>query len=305
LGSIIYFTWITHKIKYRHAELEKEIAQKKLETIKDEASIRVTILKQTSEITTEISQSISQKLIENPSWLDRFMDQTGVTYSASVYGTRIGHFFYEKRRIAEDAVDKIEEYIKKNNSKQYCLIIDSGTTMYPVFQEITNRLSQKKAKELWREKVCIVTNNLPGVQYLMKNAKDDPNDDYSEITISCFLVPGKPLSVYAAITGSESEKWLVRLRDFLDTLDTWRDKRTDVTILGFVTGNYMVRSFVANEVNYYPVARGEGHVEIKKRMVEISDQVFLLNPLMKFSFASVDLLNRVNGCGQQSKGGQK
>lgn len=298
---VIYFTWKIYRVKYQHAELEKDIAQKRLQAIDDEASNRTTVLNQTAAITTEISQSISQKLIENPSWLDRFMDETGITYSASVYGKRIGHFFYEKRKIAEAAVDRVDEYLKKNDSTRYCLVIDSGTTLYPVFEEIANRLRRGPASRLWRERICIVTNNIPGVQYLMKNAKDSPNDDYSEIAVKCFIIPGKPLSVYAAITGDESTRWLQNLKAFLSSKEFTKDLKsnqgddTDIKVLGFVTGNYMARRVDNNKSYYYPVARGEGHVEIKRMMVDVSDEVFLLAPLMKFSFASVDLLNRVNG----------
>lgn len=297
---VVYFTWVIHKIKREHAELEKEIAQKKLEAIQDEASNRMTILNQTAKITTEISQSISQKLIENPSWLDRFMDETGVTYSASVYGKRIGHFFYEKRKIAEAAVNRVEEYLKRDDSTRYCLVIDSGTTLYPVFQEITHRLRQEAVSRLWRERVCIVTNNIPGLQYLMKNAKENHNDDYSEIAIKCFIIPGKPLSVYAAITGDQSTSWLNNLKGFLnskDIMEDWKssqDSHIEIKVLTFVTGNYIARKVEDNKISYHPVARGEGHVEIKRTMVEVSSEVFVLAPLMKFSFAGVDLLNSVN-----------
>jgi hypothetical protein len=291
----IYFGWKIHRIKYQAAELEREIADRKLKAISDEANNKMAVLKQTAQHTTEISDAISQKLIDNPTWLDKFMDQTGVTYSASVYGKRIGHFYSEKAIIAKQAVDKVEEHVKKNPSNRYCLVIDSGTTMYPVFQEITSRIRPKKGRELWRERLCIVTNNIPGVQYLMKNAKDDPNDDYSEISINCFIVPGKPLSVYAAITGIESINWLGELRALLQNLEGWKGDKVRIHIIAFVTGNYMVRKHAKGSISYHPAARGEGHVEIKKAMIEISDELFLLSPLMKFSFASVDLLNRVNG----------
>jgi len=298
---VVYFTWLIQRIKYQHVKLEKEIAQKKLQAIQDEGSNRMNVLNETSKITTEISESISQKLIENPSWLDRFMDETGVTYSASVYGKRIGHFFYEKRKIAEAAVDKVEEYLKSVPDKHFCLVIDSGTTLYPVFQEISDRLRRGPMSKLWRERICIVTNNIPGIQYLMKNAKDNANDDYSEIAIRCFIIPGKPLSVYAAIIGDESIAWLSKLKEFLISKDVigiqnvTEDKPVEWTVLGFVTGNYIARRVVDNRCYYFPVARGEGHVEMKRTMVAVSDEVFVLAPLMKFSFASVDLLNRVNG----------
>ncbi|HEU4872712.1 MAG TPA: hypothetical protein VFT44_06405 [Pyrinomonadaceae bacterium] len=297
---VVCFTWLIQRVKYQHLHLEKEIAQTRLQAIRDEGVNKRNALEETSNITTQISESISQKLIENPSWLDRFMDETGVTYSASVFGKRIGHFFYEKRKIATAAVDEIEKYLKHDPLKRFCLVIDSGTTLYPVFQEITDRLRRGPSAKAWRERVCVVTNNIPGIQYLMKNAKDNPNDDYSEIAIKCFIVPGKPLSVYAAITGTESTNWLLQIRNLLMSEDCIGKQTADsapVTwkIIGFVTGNYIARKIEGKKHYYFPVARGEGHVEVKRMIVEVSEEVFVLAPLMKFSFAGVDLLNKVNG----------
>jgi len=290
---VIYGTYRVQRIKIQQANIDKAIADQRLKVIQNEFDSKTALLNQAAKITAGISESIAQQLIDNPSWLDRFMDETGVTYRASVYGKRIGHFFYEKRRIAKEAVNKVEEYLRGNESTQYCLLIDSGTTMYPVFQEITKRLHQKTTRDLWQSRICVVTNNIPGMQYLMKNGKDDPNDDYSELIIDCFLVPGKPLSVYAAITGDEARKWLFRLKELLSG---WKRDDMKVEVIGFITGNYMARHTEKDgQRDYYPVARGEGHVEIKERMIEISDEVFLLSPLMKFSFAGVNLLNRVNG----------
>lgn len=275
-------------------KLEEQIAQKKLDVFSKESDSRINILDKTNEITSNISQKISENLINNPTWLDRFMDQTGVTYNASVYGKRIGHFYYEKAKIAKTALNNIDELLKNNHDMRLCLIIDSGTTMYPVFQEIASKIQNKQLKQIWQERVFIVTNNIPGIQYLMKTAKDDPSNEYSEVPINCYIMPGKPLSVYAAITGGEAEEWLTKER-ITQNLDVWKDGKI-LRIFGFVTGNYVARSEHKgqNTRQYFPVARGEGHVEIKRKIVDVSDEIYLLSPLMKFTFATVDQLNSVN-----------
>lgn len=277
-------------IKIEQANIDKEISQKNLDIIQTEHDNKIILLEETKKLTEEISQRISQQLIDDPTWLDRFMDQTGATYSASVYGDRIGHFYYEKKTIAENAINEIEKYLLQDNNSKYCLLIDSGTTMYPVFQEITNKIH--KNKESWKSRICIVTNNIPGIQYLMKYGKRDPSDNYSEVILDCFLIPGKPLSVYAAITGKESEKWVKNIKPFLQD---WANESVNVRIINFLTGNYMTRSEDGNKTYYRPAARGEGHVEIKNEMVNVSDIIYILSPLTKYSFANVDLLNRVNG----------
>src|SRR5574340_714889 len=99
---VLFFTWRIYSFKLLHARLEADIAKQRLESLKNESENTMTVLKMTNQITGDIAHSISQRLVDNPTWLDRFMDQTGVTYSASVYGKRIGHFYYEKARIAKD-----------------------------------------------------------------------------------------------------------------------------------------------------------------------------------------------------------
>lgn len=290
---VIYYYREAQKLNRDKAKIERQCSEMKLKALQQEAEFKQKVLRETQSVTEEIAQDISNQLIENPTWLDRFMDETGATYGASVYGKRIRHFFYEKRRLAKEAINSIEARMKEN-TKKYCLLIDSGTTMYPLFREMCERLRNRKTAVLWRDRIYIVTNNIPGVQYLMKNAKERPGNDYSEIVLRCLLMPGKPLSVYAANTGRETEGWLRGIRDFLRR--EWGGNDDEFEILGFITGNYISahKDEKDGKILYYPVARGEGHLEIKKIMSQVSDKVFLIAPLMKFSFANVDTLNLVN-----------
>jgi hypothetical protein len=297
---IIYYTKKIYEMKSRQAEVDKELAEtnqklaaQKLVAFKEEVEYKKKVFKQVKDISMDIAHEISQQLIENQTWLDRFMDETGATYSGSVFGRRIRHFFYEKKSLAKTVVNEIESCFGSHDSN-YCLLIDSGTTLYPIFHEIATRIKKKENIQAWKERVCIITNNLPGVQYFMKNCRDDPTNNYSEIAINCFLIPGKPLSVYGAITGKESEEWISsRIDKFLREELKW--KKNNYKILGFVTGNYMAAKWKDRTIEgFYPVARGEGHVEIKRKFVKASDKIFLISPLMKFSFADVHLLNHVN-----------
>lgn len=291
-------TWEAELARVRKgaAESEKRLAELRCERLETEGKIRGRTLDLAKEATDLISDTIAQKLIDNPQWLDRFMDETGATYGASAYGIRISHFYYEKQTIAQRAVDRIEQDLNDpaKENVQFCLLLDSGTTIFPVFHEITKRAKACNG-ELWRRRVCIVTNNTAGLQYLMKNCKEDPTDDYCELLLNCFTIPGKPLAVYAAITGTESSRWMEQLKAFLNDptrCEQWKEKGTTVETIGFITGNYMARE---KGGRYYPVARGEGHNELKESIVAQSDKLFVLAPMMKFSFADAELLNSVNG----------
>lgn len=289
---VILATSRVNKIRTAQAEFDRDYSEKRANYLKLELDNKRKVLLETKEIANDISYLISQRLIEDPSWLDRFMDQTGITYSASVFGNRIGHFYYEKMQIAKNAVMHVDKLLAEDNQRKVCLLIDSGTTMYSVFEEIAKKVHEKNTK--WKKnKVCIVSNNIPGIQHLMKNGKNDPSDNYSEILIDCFILPGKPLSVYAAITGEESIKWLKA--DYPSFLKTWGKGNSNIITVCFITGNYITKSSNKDRTmnHYRPAARGEGHVEIKNQMVEISDYIFILSPLAKFSFASTSLLNKL------------
>lgn len=292
--SGVFLSLVLFYFKRQTAIIERKLLEEKLDALKKESTAKDQVYTKVYKMTDEISSSISEKLIDNPTWLDKFMDQTGVTYRASVYGKRIGHFYYEKKLIAEKAVEKIEEYLLEKNKDKFdklCLLIDSGTTLYPVFQEIAKKVQANK--ELWKDRVFIVTNNIPGLQYFMKYAKEDINDDYSEIIINCYIIPGKPLAVYSAITGQSSEHWLKSLGPGL--IEDWSNDQK-IHVIGFVTGNYFARcKDQYGKPSFHPAARGEGHIEVKKAMVEKSQEIFLLAPLMKFSFANINILNEVNG----------
>ncbi len=57
----------------------------------------------------------------------------------------------------------------------------------------------------------------------------------------------------------------------------------------------MIRQPISGRLDaYYPVARGDGNSKIKCKFAEISDKIFILSPLMKFSFATLKELNDEN-----------
>jgi hypothetical protein len=302
----------TSKINKDIAESQLNIEKLKLEYLKEETKYKRDSLEQIEKNSSEISDKIAQKLVENPTWLDRFMDETGATYVGSIFGKRINHFHYEKKSLAKKAIDYLEDEMKNSKTKVYCLLIDSGTTMYHLFSEITKRVTEAKRAgnsdifNMWIMRVFIVTNNLPGIQYMMKHCRDTI-DEYAEVYIKCLLLPGKPLSTYGAVTGSETVDFLTKwdkenkLHEkqelHIRTIIKENLKATNYEIISFITGNYVVRHQYENRElkdSYCPVARGGGHIDIKNEFVKLSDKICILSPLTKFSFATCDELNTYN-----------
>jgi hypothetical protein len=287
------------------SENNKEISGKQLSIKNKEFDIqqkeydyKAKTLAEIRAATDDISKTIAQNLINNPTWLDRFMDETGATYVGSIFGDRINHFFYEKQALAEKAIEELEIEMKANKDIKYCIFIDSGTTLYHLFHEICDRL-KKENKEIWKKRVFIITNNLPGVQYFMKHCTEDDNE-YSDASLNCLLLPGKPLAVYGAVTGEETTNFLKEdhIKPVIE--EHLGAKKGEYEIISFITGNYMIRhDFKEEDPNkkdvYLPAARDAGHYKLKSEFAKLSDKIFIISPLTKFSFATCDQLNDVNG----------
>lgn len=280
------------KIGIKKAEIEKDKAEIEKESIRRHDDAIIQSIAKLEDVSEGIGRIIAEQLLNNPSWLDKYMDMTGTIYSGSVYGRRIKHFYNEKKVLAKMVVDHINTVIKSSDLK-LCLLIDSGSTTYHLFMEICNILGQDDHVN-WINNVYIISNNIPGVQYLMKYGKKEVDNPHSDIIINCFLLPGKPLAAYAATTGNETNEFINNIENFL--CKEWKCERDKFEIIGFITGNYFTTEFDNEKkiISFHPVARGEGHVAIKELMAKKSDKVYLLSPLMKFSYATVDILNSVN-----------
>lgn len=258
----------------------------------------------------EITAKIDKIGLDYPNLLNMFMDETGVTYRGSIFGTRINHFSYEKKALARKTIDVLQKELVSDKEMKFCLLIDSGTTTYDLFCEISDRIKKirndKKSKErntildIWMNRIFIITNNLPGIQYLIKNCRIGP-DEYSDLAIKCLLLPGKPLPVYAAVAGLETIEFLNKnkIKERIEK-ELGIKKNEQYKIISIMSGNYIVRhhDISSGKELFCPVARGGeigGHYDIKKAFADLSDKIYLISPLTKFSFATCECLNKING----------
>jgi hypothetical protein len=220
-------------------------------------------------------------------------------YVDSIYGSRSSHFRAEKIILAGEAVNRLDSYLTdpEKSDLKFCIFIDSGTTTYHIFRQICRKIEDKNKRKMWTDRVFLITNNLLGLLYLMKYCKEDPANERSEIALKCFFLPGKPLTPYIAVASDETVEWLSKnVKFFLEK--EWELEEAKYFTISFIGASYFVRQKGDNDNDnwgYYPVAREEGHVKIKKELVNLSDEVFIVAPLMKFSFAGVNMLNGVNG----------
>lgn len=237
------------------------------------------------------------------------LNGSGVSRS-SIFGSRRDHFLTEKKAIARKTIDIIQKELIDNETMKFCLLIDSGTTTYELFCEISDRIAKvrtnKKNKDrnkildIWSNRVFIITNNLPGIQYLITNCRTG-STEYSDLFVKCLFLPGKPLPVYAAVAGSDTINFLTKF-DISKRIENELgvEKRDDYQIISIISGNYIVRHHDddSGKELFCPVARGGevgGHYAIKKEFVNMSNKIYLISPLTKFSFATCDCLNKISG----------
>lgn len=196
----------------------------------------------------------------------------------NLFGVRYNHFLHEKNAISKKFIDDLEEklqYFKKRNKKKWKvrLILDSGTTIFPVF----SRIIEKKNDPLWSEKVEIVTNNIPGLFSIFKDgrASDDP---YSELSFNLKVVGGQPIPAYWAVLPNDP------IRE-LEKMFSESSSKSKYINIGVVTGNYLN----INGSSLY--VRNRLHYSFKKAIIDKSQILYCLAPLGKLIPKPLIVLN--------------
>lgn len=217
-----------------------------------------------------ISNEVTKQLrTEMTTFLMNFAPQ-----SKSLFEERVSHFREEKQFLANHFItpllNRCQEYVERG--KQVHLIIDSGTTLYPFFKKLAEASLRAYAnREKWIDNFFIETNNIHGIIMLMDSGRVNSNDRYSPLAINCDLLPGTPLPVYSALTGKKTIAALQQLRG---------EVGQDAVFIALTTGNWirLRRSMPSCPI---PLARGIGHLEFKRALIDFSDEIYVVTPLGK------------------------
>jgi len=199
-----------------------------------------------------------------------FMEHFGYSLSQTLYAERLGHFTQEKQILAKSLVYNVLPNIitrissEHSNLSKINIILDSGTTITPVFPHLLGKgLPQLK-------KIKIYTNNLAGINEIHKLEYLD----YGALSSRDFiLIGGQPLNKYRATTGKSTQ-------DFLRTI--WEERNKDegkIVTIGVLTANWFLGGPFLNEIAI--CARGEGHFDFKTEIIENSDYLIFVAPLGK------------------------
>jgi len=253
-------------------------------------------LKETADV---LATKIKNELIDSLLLSSHKADSN--SYSESLFNDRLRHHIDEKKFLVNEFVpllmDRCEYHIKKYN-KKICLLVDSGTTMFEFLKRFSeeanlrNRaIMQANEKENWMERMSVVTNNIPGIMIAMEKGRLNRVNRFSEMSFECHLLQGKPLSTYGAVIGEETEQAIE------DLIEKGKD---NTTFIGITVGNWV--RIRRNRPCAIPMARGDGHLEFKQKLIEKSDEVFIISPLGKIiTNRSKDEVNNALGLSTDSR----
>jgi hypothetical protein len=202
----------------------------------------------------------------------------GSTWRNSQYYQRKNHYTEEKYFLSQKLVKgclakRLEqffnEYQQQHSSDQekgnnINLIIDSGSTLVPIFEY----LPLLELKKEIRDKLIVFTNNIAGIEELHRSFKDGSNY-YAEDNY--YLIGGNPLQKYMATT-------IDKFNVTKNNLKTLLNQHKGVTI-SIVTSNWILGGPGLTDLTL--CAKGRGHPEFKKALIELSDYVIVVTPLGK------------------------
>lgn len=214
---------------------------------------------------------------------DLLYDIFGYTWQNSQYFKRKRHFTSEKDLLGKITVDhalinilgKIRKE-KHNSHKIINIIIDSGTTLTPIFKYLPDSDLPKL-----HDKTQIHTNNISGIEELFR--VDPSRWKFKETDF--FLIDGNPLGRYRATTYDEiPHPYLAKL---------WSLQEEKKTInLSIITGNWIMASNGLKELSI--CAKGRGHPEFKRELIEKSDYLLVVAPLGKIlRINNIETLNDI------------
>lgn len=231
-------------------------------------------------LTSRLARTISDHMAADTRWASEAMERAKLgAFGKTLFGERVGHFYDEKEFLAEHFIELLINRCRWliHDGKRVCVLIDSGTTLHPLFRHLGEKaVAIRQNEETWINGLTVVTNNLPGIETLMDVGRLNPNDRYSSLAIACRLLPGVPLPVYSAVTGKLAIKALNELRDEQEH----EEPKGNFYFVALVTGNW-IRVRRTEPACPIPLARGEGHKDFKQALVDMAAETYVVTPLGK------------------------
>jgi len=263
-----------------------DFQEKRYEAEKREAEELVKLRRQEEKriypLAFELAEQISRRLIDDPHWASSALEEAKfLPYKDTLFGERSQHFKEEKEELARlfaPCLMKRCRYIIETLDRDVYLLVDAGTTLYPFFSIIGRETVKAwQLQEHWLKKFHLATNNLPGIEQLIRTGRRTRYDRYSGLAIEdCQLLPGIPLPIFAAVAGDRTNEAIINLRKRA----TENGGKQSPVVIALVVGNW-VRIRRTPPSCPVPMARGDKHLRVKDTLIHNADEIFVVSPLGK------------------------
>jgi len=197
----------------------------------------------------------------------------------SLFEHRKNHFLPEKNILCDILVKRITDYLENDTYLNIILILDSGSTVFPVFKKLCDNPILKNNRTI-AQRLKIITNNLSGISSIVKYG--NIGDTKSEKTIfQCRILAGNVQSGYDISLGLYTMDDLeTAINEFLNG-----EKRKN-KIISVTTGNYI-------SIDDGILGTDITHINLKRKMIEVGNEVFVLCPLGKVLPYSCNHINKL------------
>lgn len=237
----------------------------------------------------QMAEEIANVLRRDPDWARRALEAAKLgPYSGGAFGERSAHFEAEKSDLAHQFV----QYLFKRcgrlaQSSHVYLMVDAGTTLFPLFGEIGEwSISQWELERFhdapkWIDRLHLVTNNLPGLEKLIQTGRPGTGRHSPLAIANAYLLPGNPMPVFAAVGGPQTVAAIGELKKAA-VREAEKKAMPPPVFIALVVGNW-VRIRSSDPRCPIPMARGEQgrHLEAKNAFIHEADEVYVVSPLGK------------------------
>ena len=274
LGLLVFASDATRKIEFQKEQWDNE--RKHLDD--DLRTVKL--------VSDKITHGICSSLKNDVHWASDALEKAKIIgmRQNTLFSERLSYYPLEKECLADQfaslLLKRCKFLLESNQYKKIYLIIDSGTTLYSLFAKLgehaRNYIDLDPKEKDWICNLEIVTNNLPGLLLYMDKGRIDLNSRYSRLIIKSCILPGEPVPIYSAVTGSSTVKALEIIKKQSD------DERG--ICIGIVTGNWVRirRGDNSNPIHCpVPSARGDNHREFKQALIDCSKEIYVVAPLGK------------------------
>ncbi len=252
-----------------------KLNKRKLETEADSKTIREG-QKQVLEDMSVFSKSLMERISSvGPQFVvipNHQPSGSAISADVSLFDRRSSHFTSEKELLAKEVVIRIADLIEKNKNLFVILVLDAGSTIYPIFRQLCiHPYFQFDGKNAGRLK--IITNNLRGVSDLIRYGRIG---DFmvARTLFQCRILSGFANSQYEASLNDKTEKDLFVAKEEFETAIRAENPSAEISTMSIMTGNYI-------SITAGILARDEDHLNTKSAMLEVAEKTYVLAPLGK------------------------